>query len=300
MLRTRVLTALILGPVVLLVAWFREPWLSLGVLVVAAVALWEAANLLIVAGWPVPRVLTVVLGVWLAGMMLSGLHPGLPVVSTVATDFDFVDLALVTAVICVIGLAIGALRQAEPRLALSAWAGSVLVVTWLGLLTPFLAWVGHLSPYQGFPDTPTGMFGWAAGTGWLFVLLGIVWGCDSGAYFIGRAIGHRKLHAQVSPGKTVEGYVGGVCVAALVGGILAFVLLDLPLPVGLAFGAVTAAIAQFGDLAKSTLKRAADRKDSGNLFPGHGGMLDRVDSMLFAAPVLVFLAVIFDAAYLAP
>jgi phosphatidate cytidylyltransferase len=157
-----------------------------------------------------------------------------------------------------------------------------------------------LGPILGSPETRLGAFGWEAGTAWLFVLFGLVWSCDTGAYFVGRAVGRRKLHAQVSPGKTVEGFVGGIVVAGLVTAVLGWVLVDLPVVIGLLTGAVTAAVAQGGDLAKSLLKRAADRKDSGHLFPGHGGMLDRMDSLLFAAPTLITFAVVLGGMWIAP
>jgi phosphatidate cytidylyltransferase len=141
-------------------------------------------------------------------------------------------------------------------------------------------------------SSPLGQFGWESGTGWLFVLFGLVWSCDTGAYFVGRSIGRRKLHAQVSPGKTVEGYGGGIVVAALVTAALGWLLVGIEPLAGLALGAITAAVAQRGDLAKSMLKRTAGRKDSGTIIPGHGGVLDRIDSLLFAAPVLVVFAVL--------
>ena len=155
-------------------------------------------------------------------------------------------------------------------------------------------------PDGGTPDSPLGQLGWATGTGWLLLMFGLVWSCDSGAYFIGRAIGRRKLHPQVSPGKTVEGYVGGAVVAGIVTAVLGWLLLDLAPLIAFLLGFVTAAIAQFGDLAKSMLKRTADRKDSGSIFPGHGGMLDRIDSLLFAAPVLLAGALVFGGMHLAP
>ena len=147
---------------------------------------------------------------------------------------------------------------------------------------------------------PLGPFGSESGTGWLVVLLGLVWSCDTGAYFVGRAIGRRKLHPQVSPGKTVEGFWGGLIVAAIATGALGWLLVGLAVPIGLVMGGVTAAVAQRGDLAKSLLKRAADRKDSGTLFPGNGGMLDRVDSLLFAAPIVIVFAVLLGGMGIAP
>ena len=300
MLRTRVLTALILGPVVLAVAWFREPWLSVGILLVAAVALWEAGDLLTAAGWPVPRVATVVAGLVLALAVLAPLHADVvPAVADATEQLGGFGLPLAAAALAVVALAMVALRNQDPRIGFSAWMGSVFAVAYLGTLVPLIAVVGHLAPDGGTPDSPLGQLGWASGTGWLLLMFGLVWSCDSGAYFIGRAIGRRKLHALVSPGKTVEGYVGGAVTAGLVTALLGWLLLDMSPLIGGVVGLVTAAIAQFGDLAKSMLKRVADRKDSGNLFPGHGGMLDRIDSLLFAAPVLLAGALLLGGMHLA-
>jgi phosphatidate cytidylyltransferase len=301
MLRTRVLTAIVLGPIVLAIAWFREPWLSLGVLLIVALALGEAIGLLTAADWPVPRLPTYTAGLLVAGCILVGLQTGANSLflgaSLLLLPFG---LPLAVFVVAVIGLAVVALRNVDPRMGLQAWMGSVFAVAWLALLGPALAAVGHLGPILGSPETGLGAFGWEAGTAWLFVLFGLVWSCDTGAYFVGRAVGRRKLHAQVSPGKTVEGFVGGIVVAGLVTAVLGWVLVDLPVVIGLLTGAVTAAVAQGGDLAKSLLKRAADRKDSGRLFPGHGGMLDRMDSLLFAAPTLIAFAVVLGGMWIAP
>jgi phosphatidate cytidylyltransferase len=301
MLRTRVLTAIILGPIVLLVAWLGEPWLSLGVLLVVALALGEAVDLLNAAGWAVPRAATYAAGLLVAGCALIGLQTAAASLflgaSVQVLPFGQVLAAFMFAVI---GLAGVALRHADPRVGLQAWIGSVFAVAWLSLLGPMLAAVGHLSPLDGTADSTLGTFGWEAGTGWLFVLLGLVWSCDTGAYFVGRGIGRRKLHPLVSPGKTVEGYVGGIVVAGLVTAALGWLLVGLPAPIGLVTGAATAAIAQGGDLAKSLLKRAANRKDSGSILPGHGGMLDRVDSLLFAAPTLTAFAVVLGGMWIAP
>lgn len=117
----------------------------------------------------------------------------------------------------------------------------------------------------------------------------LTWISDSGAYFGGRAMGRRKLIPSVSPGKTVEGAIWGVVSTVLVGAFYAWVLQRAGVPLllleGALGGAVMSVVAQVGDLSESLLKREAGVKDSGALFPGHGGLFDRVDSLLFTVPV---------------
>jgi phosphatidate cytidylyltransferase len=300
-LRTRVLTAIVLGPIVLLVAWLGEPWLTLGVVLVVVLALIEATDLLTAAGWAVPRGGTVAAGLLVAAGVLGEIHD----VASMAgwrnvLAFGGVGLPVAAFAVAIVGLSGLALRHADPRMGLGAWIGSLFAVAWIGVLGPMLVAVGHLWPLSGTPSSPLEGLGLESGTAWLLVLFGVVWSCDTGAYFVGRAIGRRKLHPQVSPGKTVEGYLGGIVVAAAVGAGLCWLLVGLPALVGLVIGGSTAAIAQGGDLAESLLKRAADRKDSGNLFPGHGGVLDRIDSLLFGAPILVAMAFLFGGMVVAP
>jgi phosphatidate cytidylyltransferase len=114
----------------------------------------------------------------------------------------------------------------------------------------------------------------------------VVWGYDTGAYLTGRWLGRRRLIDHISPSKTVEGLVGGLLVATVAAGFGAWMIgLDAWQP--LVIGPLVGLAAQAGDLAESLVKRAAGRKESGFLVPGHGGILDRIDSFLFAAPVLV-------------
>jgi len=125
------------------------------------------------------------------------------------------------------------------------------------------------------------------GRGALLALFIIVFLGDTGAYFAGRLFGRHKLYELISPKKTMEGAVGGLLASIGGGWIVASALLpDLPLPRALALGAVCGAVGQIGDLVESLFKRATNTKDSGGLLPGHGGLLDRVDGVLFAGPVL--------------
>jgi phosphatidate cytidylyltransferase len=123
---------------------------------------------------------------------------------------------------------------------------------------------------------------------WIFFLLLIVFACDTGAFYAGRTFGKRKLHPLVSPGKTWAGAVGGV-LASLVAAFIWSRFSNLhPFDARMVLLAGALAVSgQFGDLAESMLKRNHGVKDSGALLPGHGGILDRIDAHLFAAPVLL-------------
>ena len=124
---------------------------------------------------------------------------------------------------------------------------------------------------------------------WLFLS---VWSCDTGAYVSGRSIGGPKLAPRISPNKTWAGLLGGI-LAAMVASVLLALISGSESTVLFAIqGALLALISQCGDLAESSVKRRFDVKDSGNLIPGHGGILDRADGVLFAAPALVLLFMI--------
>lgn len=124
------------------------------------------------------------------------------------------------------------------------------------------------------------------GPGVLMILLGTVVASDSGQYYTGRAFGRHKLAPAISPSKTVEGAVGGVVIASIAAVLLGRVWLPAVAEWRMApAGAVIAIAGIFGDLFESRMKRRAGVKDSGHLIPGHGGILDRIDSWLFATPV---------------
>lgn len=126
------------------------------------------------------------------------------------------------------------------------------------------------------------------GRGALMAVFVMVFMGDTGAYFAGRALGRHKLYELVSPKKTVEGGIGGLVASVGGGAILSLWLVPaVPLLHGMVLGALCGAFGQVGDFAESLFKRATGTKDSGTLLPGHGGMLDRVDGVLFAGPVVM-------------
>jgi phosphatidate cytidylyltransferase len=155
------------------------------------------------------------------------------------------------------------------------WTG--VGVVYLGLPPLALIWL------RSVPDL---------GLGLLLGLLVVVWTTDTAAYVAGRSLGGPRLAPAVSPSKTWSGLCGGVLGAALVGALAAWLLGSGRLVQGAGLGAVLAAISQLGDLLESACKRLAGVKDSGSLIPGHGGVLDRVDGLLLAAPALALLGLI--------
>ena len=152
----------------------------------------------------------------------------------------------------------------------SNWALAVAGGLYLGLTG------GHLAGVRLFDQ----------GIWWLALTCATTWLADSGAYLVGRRFGKRKLSPRISPGKTVEGYVGGI-VAAVLAGLAIGWFAPFGLWIGLAGGVLVGSLSVLGDLIESMFKRQANVKDSGHLIPGHGGIFDRIDSLLWAG-VLVY------------
>jgi phosphatidate cytidylyltransferase len=124
-----------------------------------------------------------------------------------------------------------------------------------------------------------------AGLRHMIWLLAVVWITDTAAYSVGRTFGGPKLATRISPNKTWSGFIGGVIAAGLVGAVAARLSERGDVLEWMILSAVVAIVAEIGDLAESALKRGFQVKDTGTLIPGHGGMLDRLDSLLFAAPI---------------
>jgi phosphatidate cytidylyltransferase len=135
--------------------------------------------------------------------------------------------------------------------------------------------------------TPAGLPGDPGAWAVLFVFL-TTWACDTGAFFVGRTFGRHKLAPQLSPGKTREGAIGGLLAALVVGSVLGNVL-HLGSPLSLLLGVVSGVLGQVGDLVASAIKRELGLKDFGALLPGHGGILDRFDSLLLTAPAIYYI-----------
>jgi phosphatidate cytidylyltransferase len=287
MLRTRLLTAALLAPIVLVVAFLGEPWLSLLVGLVVFLALVEVIGLLDAAGFQPPQVVMLAVGLGVAGAGLASANQGFvgALLESLIAATAVPGLPVVAYVAAVVLLALASFTRTDPRDGFLTWSTAAFGVAYVSLLAPFIVVVAHLGPADGGPGTAVGALGLRAGVAWMLTLLAVVWSYDTGAYLAGRQWGRTMLIPHISPSKTVEGVAGGL-VASILAAAVGTWLIGLPIWHALLLGPLTALAAQAGDLAESLLKRAADRKESGFLIPGHGGMLDRLDSLLFAAPML--------------
>jgi phosphatidate cytidylyltransferase len=268
----RTLSAVVLIPPLLIALLLGGPWIVAVVAAATLVAAWETFQLLSAAGYPSLSWLGVALAVAIV------LEPAI----VGETDASGMLLLAVGATLA----AVGAFTRSDPRAGLPTWFATVFGAIYASLLG-FIVRLGHEAPVM-----PAGapLAGLGADRGWIVLLVAGVWAYDTGAYFIGKRFGRRKFLTHLSPSKTYAGLVGGIVAATVVVGVALYGL-GRP-PVGaLVLGPLLSLAAQAGDLAESMLKRAAGAKDSGRLIPGHGGILDRVDSFLFAAPVVTLYVV---------
>lgn len=249
-----------------------------------------AAGMLI---WPYgTMLLTVVLimlaareGAQIVGAIMGGASPhwtaALLILPLLALALGGPLAALASLVLTLLALTavqlVGALRVTRGSVAPHArfLFGTIATTAWLSplLLLPLFGVLGARTPAP-----------------WIAWILAVVWSADTGAFIIGRRFGKKKLAPIISPKKSVEGLLGGTLLATVVGSATAGLWLDAPLAWALPASAAVAAAAEAGDLVESLFKRSAGMKSSARLIPGHGGVLDRIDSLLIAAPVALLAA----------
>lgn len=253
-------------PPLLVALWLGDPWISLVVAVAVLIAAVEAFRLLTAAGHASFPTLGAVLAMVVAlGDSVRPLSGGS-------------GLLLLGIGVVLVGVA--ALTRPDPREGLEAFIVTAAGALYVGLL----GYVDRLAGAGPAVD-PSAPLGWLGpGRAWVLILVLGVWAYDTAAYFVGRRFGRNHFIPHISPGKTAEGVGGGLAAVVIVSAVLVAAVGRSMLG-GAFLGLAIGLAGQAGDLAESMLKRAAGAKESGRLIPGHGGMLDRVDSFLFAAPV---------------
>ena len=264
----RVLFALVGAPLTIALIYFGGWILATALGVIAAIGAWELYRMTREAGHEPLE---------MPGMALAASIP----VMVHAMYLGVFRITITLGVILFLILAAGVIwargTQRKPLVSLA------LTVT--GVIYPALVTYMYGIRYHDYAVSA------AAGTVLVMFPVTLTWATDTGAYFVGRSIGRNKLIPSVSPGKTVEGAIGGVVVAVIAAWLYVTFLLEpvaqlSMLPAGLiGFAILVSIVAQVGDLAESLFKRDAGVKDSSRLLPGHGGILDRFDSLLFVLPV---------------
>lgn len=252
----RLVTATVGIPALALVVWLGDPVFTVVVAAVAAVGAFEVCDMARSRGLTPSRVVAAVLS---AALVLS--HYGFSAIWSIS---EYIPLLLLAAGISVLALIltlspIQGIRNRNVSLTLAA-------VAYPGAL------LAHAPLLRGGEQ----------GLEWIVLLLVVTFSSDTGAFFVGKAIGRRPLAPKISPNKTWEGAVGGFLAAILAAFIAAWALdIDAHLPLIAVLGALMGVVGQAGDLFESKLKRLASVKESGRLLPGHGGVLDRLDSIVF-------------------
>ena len=271
-MRQRATTAVVLVPLLLIVIAIGGFAISIAIALITLLAAREVFGLLKAAGHVALPALGIVLAL------------------TVILDATFPDVlegsGLLLIAVGVVLSAVAAFTRQDPRDGLATWMATVFGALYVSLLA-FVIRLGHAGPPVP-AGAPLEILG--PERGWIVLLILAVWSYDTGAYLVGRQFGREKFLTHISPSKTYAGLIGGIVATTVVVGLLLVGLGQPPLH-ALLLGPLAALAAQAGDLAESMLKRAAGVKDSGTLIPGHGGMLDRVDSFLFAAPIVTLYVV---------
>jgi phosphatidate cytidylyltransferase len=256
MLKTRIISAVIAIPIVIGAVYLGGVWFAVGAGLIALIAGWEFGQMMTTGGHRTTPLFTLML---IAVLIYTSYQP----------DSGWLSFALTT--ILLLSLA-WQLFSAAPGPTVN-WA---LTITG-GL---YIGWgLGHLVALRQRPD----------GLVWVWLVLVATWGADTFAYFVGRSIGRHKLWPRHSPHKTWEGLIGGIF-GGVLGAALVTLLFGMNWGVTLVIGAIVPIAGLFGDLSISMMKREVGVKDSSNLFPGHGGFLDRIDSLLFVSLVVFYYA----------
>lgn len=272
MLRTRVISAIILLPIVLLLAYLGGiPWL-MAILVAGIIAWLEMTRLLqrdTLTYYPWLGFVFIPLLIAAAYVRSARL---LPLSGILAGGADLPLFLLVTLIIVSLTQALFD-RHDHPT---TNWALTVSGIAYLGLL---------LSTFVTLRERPNGLW-------WVLLAFSLTWIIDAAAYFVGRSFGKHKWWPRLSPNKTWEGLIAGSVAGIIAAPLLGMWWLRLSPWWGLLLGVLAVIAAPLGDLAVSLFKRMANTKDSGNLIPGHGGILDRLDSLLFIFPVVTYFALL--------
>jgi phosphatidate cytidylyltransferase len=233
-------------------------WLFVLVAAAAELGLWEYYRIILGEDEKITSSLPLI-GFCAAFLILYAAHRNAPDLMVTALAFNLLAGALIVV-----------LRFGTAPDILKTLTKQILGVTYIPLLLAFLLLIRHSTD----------------GIVWLYFTLAIVFAGDVSALYVGSALGRHKLSPAVSPGKTVEGSLGGLVANLGIGCLIKlFFLPALPWPQTLLFCLLIGAAGQVGDLFESVMKRSSQVKDSGGLLPGHGGILDRIDALLFAAPI---------------
>ena len=289
MLLHRVLTAMVAVPIILAAIWSGPPWITALAVAAAVVGVWEAYRMYPLAlaehGADSSQGLPTALGaVWSASLVLAG--------ELAAAPLDFAKAMLA---ICVAGCIVAGLWM------IAAWRGKrpLPAAAWLCLTPVYVggALAAAVALREIEQDLGRGLAapviaGTTVGLWWLLLVILGVYAADTSAYAVGRLVGRHRMAPSISPGKTWEGTAGGLVGAIIVTTALGtYTPLDLPVWQAVVTGVILGVVAPAGDLLESKIKRWAGVKDSGAIFPGHGGMLDRLDSLLPSFIVVYVLAV---------
>ena len=264
----RIASSVVLIPVFVWVTTGAPAWVfQLLVVAASAVACRELARMFERTGRPIATWLTVGVGAALTASFATSLYTGLGIDGHPVRWMPTPELALLVGV----GLICSAPLWSSGRPLVESTANTLFGAIYIGWLLGYAIWL------QGRADGPQ----------LVLFLVGVTWAGESAAYLVGSSVGRHRLAPVLSPGKTVEGAIAQVIVSVAAALALGFWLLPACGLLGAAgAGVVLGVIGQVGDLAESAIKRSIGTKDTGDLIPGHGGMLDRIDSLLFNAPAL--------------